>query len=1083
MSYDIGPKIGIEGEKAFKSAISDINNNMKVLSSEMKRCASEFDGNANSMNALKSKSEILNKQYVEQKDKVEALQKALENAKNTYGESSNQVKNWQIKLNDAESYLNKLNTQISKNDTYMNEAKNSTSKAASSINEFGKEIKEAGDKTSVFGDVLKANVIGNAITDGIRELGTVLKDTVVDSIKLASDLTESQNVVDTVFKDSSESVSEWSKSLAGSYGISELSGKKYVGTLGAMLSSMGLTNDKTLEMSESMVQLAGDMASFYNLSTDEAFEKIRSGISGETEPLKQLGINLSVANLEAFGLSEGITKAYNAMSQSEQSTLRYNYLMNVTANAQGDFAKTSNSYANQQRILALQFENLETKIGKQVVPALTSSFTKLNKKFDESGDKIADYVGGALEGLADGLIFIVDNSDEVISAVGGIAVGMAVFKVGGAIQSGITMATSAWKAYKEATVAATTAQAALNLVTSSSVLGFAALAIGGIAAGLLLYEQNAEKSTVATEDLSLKIKNSTKELADMNAEIAKNTKERTDNTAKIEGEYGASKELANQLYNLADKESLSNSEKATMGALVEDLNDSIPDLNLTIDKQTGLLSLQRDEVDKLVDSNLKLQEAEAAKTDLKSIATDKYNAEKKLAEKQTERQQAVEKLSKLEKEYAVNLEKSKTAVDDAEIGTDQYTQANSALNLEMTGLKKTINGFDTEVDATQTTINDLGTDWQNTAKLVGDYTSITGTTNAVDLLGNKIKTTSSESTTAIQGLIDKYNESLDSATEKIYGSMDLFDKFAIDTSISSQTLLDNLSSQITGMSQWADNMKSLAKRGVVDGLLKELYEMGPTAASQIAALNAMSDTQLQQYVTMWQDKSKLASQAAKDELSGLRDTTQNQITQMTATVEDTISTSGTTSAQGFGNNFAGQFGTVIQNLKAQFNSAGVNSAQGFDEGFHSQVAGLVADVSAGFGRVVANVKDVLGIHSPSKVFAEMGGYSAEGYGNGFGLGMVDVNKEIANTLPTDIELGKIKGSYSTSINSDSISNDSKANLDNNETKLSELIRTISDRPVNLFIDGKKFAYATAQDMSNELAVLSNSGLRKVGVRR
>lgn len=105
------------------------------------------------------------------------------------------------------------------------------------------------------------------------------------------------------------------------------------------MKSMGFTTKAAADMSMEMTGLAADMASFYNLDSETAFEKIRSGISGETEPLKQLGINMSVANLEAFALSQGITKAYNAMTQKEQAMLRYNYLDAGNSRCSGRFCK------------------------------------------------------------------------------------------------------------------------------------------------------------------------------------------------------------------------------------------------------------------------------------------------------------------------------------------------------------------------------------------------------------------------------------------------------------------------------------------------------------------------------------------------------------------------------------------------------------------------------------------------------------------------------------------------------------------------------------------------------------------------
>lgn len=197
-------------------------------------------------------------------------------------------------------------------------------------------------------------------------------------LETASNLTEVQNVVDVTFGNSSKEIDAWSQSLLNSYGLAELSAKRYASTMGAMLKSSGVQDEAMRTMSKDLTQLAGDMASFYNIDADEAFAKIRSGISGETEPLKQLGINMSVANMQAYALSQGITKSYSAMSQAEQMTLRYNYLMSVTADAQGDFARTSGSLANQQKLLKENINQLAGKIMMGAVPALAEGTKNLN---------------------------------------------------------------------------------------------------------------------------------------------------------------------------------------------------------------------------------------------------------------------------------------------------------------------------------------------------------------------------------------------------------------------------------------------------------------------------------------------------------------------------------------------------------------------------------------------------------------------------------------------------------------------------------------------------------------------------------
>ena len=198
-------------------------------------------------------------------------------------------------------------------------------------------------------------------------------------IELGSDLAEVQNVVDVTFGDMSSTIDEFAKNAIEQFGLSETSAKQYASTMGAMLKSMGFTQSAAADMSMELTGLAGDLASFYNLDGDEAFAKIRSGISGETEPLKQLGINLSVANLQQYALTQGITKSYSAMNQQEQALLRYNYLLSVTSDAQGDFSRTSDGWANQVRILTERFNSFKATIGQGLINVFTPVLKVINQ--------------------------------------------------------------------------------------------------------------------------------------------------------------------------------------------------------------------------------------------------------------------------------------------------------------------------------------------------------------------------------------------------------------------------------------------------------------------------------------------------------------------------------------------------------------------------------------------------------------------------------------------------------------------------------------------------------------------------------
>jgi len=240
----------------------------------------------------------------------------------------------------------------------------------------------------------------------------------------ASDLSEAQNVVNETFKVSKDSVLSWSKTISETAGISETNAVKFVGSMGAMLKSSGLTEDASASMAESLVQLTGDMSSFYNLGHDEAWGKIRAGIAGETEPLKALGINMSVANMEAFALANGIKKSYSEMSQAEQTTLRYQYLMQATATAQGDFGRTlETSFPNQLRVMQMQIESTATSIGQTFLPAFLGIFKAVNDGFKTGdwasvGQSIADGLNDVI-GKVSGMI--TEAAPMVATLIGGIA--------------------------------------------------------------------------------------------------------------------------------------------------------------------------------------------------------------------------------------------------------------------------------------------------------------------------------------------------------------------------------------------------------------------------------------------------------------------------------------------------------------------------------------------------------------------------------------------------------------------------------------------------------------------------------------
>jgi hypothetical protein len=296
----------------------------------------------------------------------------------------------------------------------------------------------SGIKTASFnlGNLLKT-AIGFKAIRGLANLGK-------SAIGFGSAITEIENVVDVSFGSMADEAYKFASTAKEQFGLSELAAKQYSGTMMAMMKSSGVAQDAASKMSISLAGLAGDIASFYNIDTDTAFQKIRSGISGEIEPLRQLGINLSVANMEAYALSRGITTSYNAMSQAEKVALRYNYLMSATGDVQGDFARTSGTWANQVRLLTLNFQSLSAVIGQGLIAGILPAIQALNalmSKLMQAANVFRNFMyvlmGKKLKGSQSGV-------SDIVSNLGGIET------AGDDASSGLDDATSSAKKLKKA---------------------------------------------------------------------------------------------------------------------------------------------------------------------------------------------------------------------------------------------------------------------------------------------------------------------------------------------------------------------------------------------------------------------------------------------------------------------------------------------------------------------------------------------------------------------------------------------------------------------------------------------------------
>ena len=247
-----------------------------------------------------------------------------------------------------------------------------------------------------------------------------------ECVELGSNLAEVQNVVDVTFTTMSDKVNEFAKNAMTSAGLSETMAKQYVGTFGAMSKSFGFSEAQAYDMSTALTQLTGDVASFYNISQDLAYIKLKSVFTGETETLKDLGVVMTQSALDQYALANGYGKTTSEMTEQEKVALRLAFVQKQLSAASGDFIRTSDSWANQVRVMQLQLQSLKATVGQGLINLFTPVLKVINillgklatlanafKSFTEliTGKKSSGQTGASGAGLA-GTDAMADTADQ-----------------------------------------------------------------------------------------------------------------------------------------------------------------------------------------------------------------------------------------------------------------------------------------------------------------------------------------------------------------------------------------------------------------------------------------------------------------------------------------------------------------------------------------------------------------------------------------------------------------------------------------------------------------------------------------------
>lgn len=471
MSYQIGPKIGIEGENEYRQALRDINTGIKTLGTEMQAVTSAFYGQEKSIRSLTAENDVLERTIYSLEEKLNLQKKMLQEAANAYGEASEKTQAWQQKVNLTTAELNKAKVKLAENE-----------KAMQGLSE---ETDEAAKSTSVFSDVLKADLLSEAIktgikavASGIREIGQALADTVKDSAAYADNIL----------------------TLSTNTGIAAETLQEY--------QYMAELTDTSLEtITGSMAKLIRNM------------QNAKNGTGNAAAAFAAMGVSVTDANGELRDNEEVFTEVIDKLGKMSNETQRDAYAMDIFGKSAQDlnsliavgkdgiaaFAKEAHDmgYVLDEETLAslgavddalVRLDNFMTMIKNTIGAALAPAVTELADElqawaqsvdWEQVGQDVAE-VGGAIK---DFVMFVLENGDDILTVIAGVGAGFATWKVVGLITSVV----GAIKGFIGAAEGASIAQAALNAVMAANPIGIVVTAIAAlVAAFVTAYKTNDE---------------------------------------------------------------------------------------------------------------------------------------------------------------------------------------------------------------------------------------------------------------------------------------------------------------------------------------------------------------------------------------------------------------------------------------------------------------------------------------------------------------------------------------------------------------------------------------------------------------
>lgn len=598
--------------------------------------------------------------------------------------------------NRIEGYKARIQALISDEDGLEQEQ----DKLKKSTDSLSDAQKDAASSAAAMGEgyTVTKGIISDLASKVIQKTANALVNFAKGSVEAASALYEVENVVDVAFEDMRGKVDEFAKTSIETYGISELTAKRTAALYTSMAKAMDITLDKSSDMAIALAQRSADMASFYDISQDITSTALKSVFTGETESLKRFGVVMTEVNLQQYAYSQGIEKSIKDMTQAEKVQLRFNYLMQQTSAAGGDFARTSDSFANKTRQLKERLTETSIVIGNEFIKNLDGAFNTLDdllakvKEAGENGelDDIIKDVSDVLKAVLTALVRIGEVLIKFPKLTTGVVVGFkAMDKASGFFENAAKRADMLAKATGENTEAVSKyIKISSGLKQATVWLGIASAAITAGKAIANIIDEAAE-AKLHVERLSEEQRKAVDAARELTTSYEENAKAVSDNIAGIEATHEAYREQAERLTELANKQDKTKADLNEMAALTKTLEGAMKGLSIGFDETTGSVQLQGEELEKLINSYEALAKVEAVKETMTDAYKKQIEATARVNETQEKRLELTHQLEAAEQRQIEAQKRLRIIEGDTSYSIEQVKQAQE----EYDNVTKEVNGY------------------------------------------------------------------------------------------------------------------------------------------------------------------------------------------------------------------------------------------------------------------------------------------------------------------------------------------------------------------------------------------------------